>query len=155
MKIALAQTHFDEGVGVFDEGCVLRDAEGREVKIVKFSGFSEIDETDGTEHEAIKVHLNDDSVIEFEDLDRAVFRDRSYEPVSPDWFVEEVKDHRESRTRTRNLKPNANRKRRQKREQSEFTPKSRHKSRRAPWKISPIPNSSRRSAVRQCRLLRR
>ena len=94
MKIALAQTHFDEGVGVFDEGCVLRNTEGREVKIVKFSGFSEIDETDGTEHEVIKVHFDDDSVIEFEDLDRAVFRDRSYEPVSPDWFVEEVKDHR-------------------------------------------------------------
>ena len=94
MKIELSQTRFDEGVGVFDEGCVLRDTEGREVKIVKFSGFSVIDETDGTEHETIKVHLNDDSVIEFEDLDRAVFRDRSYEPVSPDWFVAEVKDHR-------------------------------------------------------------
>lgn len=94
MKIALAQTRFDEGVGVFDVGCVLRDTEGREVKIVKFTGYSEIDETDGTEHDTVKVHFNDDSVIEFEALDRAVFRDRRYEPVSPDWFVEEVRDHR-------------------------------------------------------------
>ena len=94
MKIELAQTHFDEGVGVFDVGCVLRDTEGTEIEIVKFSGFSEIDETDGTEHETVKIHFNDDSVLEFEDLDRAVFRDRSYEPVSPDWFVDEVKDHR-------------------------------------------------------------
>ena len=45
MKIELAQTRFDEGVGVFDVGCVLRDTEGNpEIKIVKFSGFTEIDE---------------------------------------------------------------------------------------------------------------
>ena len=40
------------------------------------------------------VHFNDDSVLDFDDLQRAVIRDRRYEPVSPDWFIEEVKDHR-------------------------------------------------------------
>ena len=91
MKIELAQTRFDEGVGVFDLGCVLRDTEGNpEIKIVKFSGFTEIDETDGTEHETISVHFSDKSTMDFEDLDRAVFIERSFEPVSPDWFIEEV-----------------------------------------------------------------
>ena len=91
MKIELAQTRFDEGVGVFDVDCVLRDTEGNpEIKIVKFSGFTEIDETDGTEHETISVHFSDKSTMDFEDLDRAVFIERSFEPVSPDWFIEEV-----------------------------------------------------------------
>ena len=75
--------------------CVLRDTEGNpEIKIVKFSGFTEIDETEGTEHETIIVHFSDDSTMDFEDLDRAMMIDRRYEPVSPDWFIEEVKDHR-------------------------------------------------------------
>ena len=91
MKIELAQTRFDHGVGVFDVDCVLRDTEGNpEIKIVKFSGFTEIDETDGTEHETIIVHFSDKSTMDFEDLDRAVFIERSFEPVSPDWFIEEV-----------------------------------------------------------------
>ena len=94
MKIELSQTRFSEGVGVFDVGCVFRDTEGAEIEIVKFTGDSEIDEADGSEHETIKVHFNDDSVLDFEDLQRAVIRDRHYEPVSPDWFVEEVKDRR-------------------------------------------------------------
>ena len=95
MKIELSQTRFSEGVGVFDVGCVLRVTEGTEIEIVKFSGFSEIDEADGNpEHETINVHFCDDSEIDFEDLTRAVIRDRRYEPVSPDWFIEEVKDHR-------------------------------------------------------------
>ena len=92
MKIELAQTRFDHGVGVFDVDCVLRDTEGNpEIKIVKFSGFTEIDETDGTEHETIIVHFSDDSTMDFEDLDRAMMIDRRYEPVSPDWFIEEVR----------------------------------------------------------------
>ena len=90
MKIELAPVHFDEGVGVFDVGHVLRGAEGTEVKIVKFSGYSEIDDTEGTEHETINVHFDDGSVVDYEELDRAVFRDRSYAPVAPDWFVTEV-----------------------------------------------------------------
>ena len=93
MKIELSQTRFSEGVGMFDVGCVLVNSAGVEIKVVKFSGFSEIDETDGTEHETINVHFNNDSVIEFEDLSAAVIRDRRYEPVSPNWFVEEVKKH--------------------------------------------------------------
>ena len=95
MKIELAQTRFDHGVGVFDVDCVLRDTEGNpEIKIVKFSGFTEIDENEGTEYETIIVHFSDDSTMDFEDLDRAMMIDRRYEPVSPDWFIEEVKDHR-------------------------------------------------------------
>ena len=69
---------------------MLSNPEGTAVTIVKFSGYSEIDEADGFEHEAIQVHFDDDSVIDFEDLDRAVFIERSYRPLSPDWFVEEV-----------------------------------------------------------------
>ena len=90
MRIELAQSHFEHGVGDFDIGHVLSNPEGRAVTIVKFSGYSEIDEADGMEHEAIQVHFDDDSVIDFEDLDRAVFIARSYRPLSPDWFVEEV-----------------------------------------------------------------
>ena len=40
------------------------------------------------------MHFSDASTQEYEDLDRAVITDRIYEPVRPDWFVEEVKDHR-------------------------------------------------------------
>ena len=94
MKIELAQTRFDHGVGVFDVDCVLRDTEGKQIEIVNFSGYAEIDETEGTEHETIIVHFSDDSTMDFEDLDRAMMIDRRYEPVSPDWFIEEVRDHR-------------------------------------------------------------
>ena len=94
MKIERSQDHFSEGWGLFDVDCVLRNTEGAEIKIVKFMGFSEISETDSTGHETVNVHFSDGSVIEFEDLDRAVFMDRSYEPVSPDWFMEEVADRR-------------------------------------------------------------
>ena len=94
MKIELSQTRFSEGVGVFDVGCVLVNSAGVEIEIVKFSGFSEIDETDGTEHETINVHFCDSSVINSDDLHHAVIRDRSCEPVNPGWFIEEVKDRR-------------------------------------------------------------
>ena len=40
------------------------------------------------------MHFSDDSTMDFEDLDRAMMIDRRYEPVSPDWFIEEVRDHR-------------------------------------------------------------
>ena len=94
MRIELDATRFSEGVGVFDVGCVLRDHECTKIEIVKFSGFAEIDETDGTEHETIIVHFSDASTQEYEDLDRAVITDWIYEPVRPEWFVEEVKVHR-------------------------------------------------------------
>ena len=81
MKIELSQAHFCEGWGIFDVGCVLVNSAGVEIEIVKFSGFSEIDETDGNpEHETIHIHFNDDSVLDFDDLQRAVIRDRRYEP---------------------------------------------------------------------------
>ena len=41
MKLELAQKHFSEGWGVFDVGCVLRDTQGAEFEIVRFSGVSQ------------------------------------------------------------------------------------------------------------------
>ena len=90
MMIELDATRFSEGIGDFEIGHILTDAEGSEIEIVKFSGFAEIDDTDGTEHETINVHFSDGSQVEFEDLERAVFITRTYHPVSPDWFVIEV-----------------------------------------------------------------
>ena len=90
MYIELAQSRFDEGLGVFDVDCVMCNAAGKEVKIVKFSGYSEIDEADGTEHESFYVHFDDGDVLNFEALERAVFVTRTYQPISPDWFVIEV-----------------------------------------------------------------
>ena len=88
MRIELAPENFDHGVGDFDIGHVLRDTEGNpEIEIVKFSGYTEIDETDGTEHETNIVHFADGSQMDFEDLQRAVFIEKRYAPVSPDWFV--------------------------------------------------------------------
>ena len=90
MRIELDATRFSEGVGDFEIGHILMDAEGSEVEIVKFSGYAEIDETDGTEHETIIVHFSDQSAVEFDDLERAVFITRTYKPISPQWFVDEV-----------------------------------------------------------------
>ncbi|MCY3743620.1 MAG: hypothetical protein OXH00_21615 [Candidatus Poribacteria bacterium] len=91
MKIELDATRFDEGVGDFDIGHVLRDSEGTEIKIVNFTGYAEIDEDTGAEHETINVHFDDGSQMDYEDLQRAVFSKGEYEPISPDWFVEAVK----------------------------------------------------------------
>ena len=97
MRLELDATRFDEGVGDLDIGHILFDTQAqRQVEIVKFSGYTEIDAADGTEHETINVHLGgvaDDvsGLIEFEDLQRAIYRERTIEPISPAWFVEEVK----------------------------------------------------------------
>ena len=69
---------------------MLTDTEGTEIKIVQFTGYSEIDEADGTEHETNNVHFSDGSQMDFDTLERAVFITRSYAAVSPDWFVEAV-----------------------------------------------------------------
>ena len=91
MRIELAPENFDHGLGDFDIGHVLTDTEGNpEIKIVQFTGYTEIDDADGTEHETINVHFSDQSTMEFEDLQRAVFIKRTYKPVAPDWFVIEV-----------------------------------------------------------------
>ena len=91
MRIELAQTHFSGGVGDFDIGHVLTDTEGNpEIKIVQFTGYTEIDDADGTEHETNNVHFSDGSQMDFDTLERAVFITRTYQPVSPDWFVIEV-----------------------------------------------------------------
>ena len=88
MRIELAPENFDHGVGDFDIGHVLTDTEGNpEIKIVQFTGYTEIDDADGTEHETNIVHFSDASTMDFEDLQRAVFIKRTYRPVSPDWFV--------------------------------------------------------------------
>ena len=98
MRIELTPERFDEGVGDFDIGHVLCDTEGNpEITITKFTGYSEIDEADGTEHEEIVVGFNDGSTISFQDLERAVYRDSVYTPISPDWFVEEVRGEVEGR----------------------------------------------------------
>ena len=90
MKLELAPENFDHGVGDFEIGHVLTDTEGTEIKIVQFTGYSEIDEADGTEHETNIVHFSDGSQMDFDTLERAVFITRTYQPVSPDWFVIEV-----------------------------------------------------------------
>ena len=95
MRLELDATRFDEGLGDFDIGHILFDTQTeRQVEIVKFSGFSEIDDA-GAEHETLYVHLcgtSDDiaGVIEFDDLDRAVFTHKTITPISPAWFVDEV-----------------------------------------------------------------
>ena len=94
MKIELDARRFSEGWGVFDVGCVLRDHEGREIEIVKFTGYSEIDDSTGYEDEAVIVHFDDGRAMQFETLTREVIRERKIEPVRPDWFVEEVRDYR-------------------------------------------------------------
>ena len=97
MTIELSQERFSNGVGDFDIGHILFDTQTqRQVEIVKFSGYSEIDEETGAEHEQINVHFGgvaDDlnGLIDFEDLQHAVYRDRTFEPIAPDWFVDEVK----------------------------------------------------------------
>ena len=96
MRLELSPEYFDHGVGDFDVGHILFDTQAqRQVEIVKFSGYTEIDE-DGTSHETIHVHFGgvaDDDVsglIDYEDLQRAVYESRTFEPIAPDWFVEEV-----------------------------------------------------------------
>ena len=97
MRTELDATRFDEGVGDFDIGHILFDTQAqRQVEIVKFSGYSEISEADGSEQETINVHFGgvaDDDVsglIDFETLRRAVYITRTFEPIAPAWFVEEV-----------------------------------------------------------------
>ena len=90
MRIELAPENFDCGVGDFEIGHVLTDTEGTEIEIVKFTGYAEIDDADGTENETNIVHFADGSQMDFDTLERAVFITRTYQPVSPDWFVIEV-----------------------------------------------------------------
>ena len=94
MQIEMAQANFSEGWGVFAVGCVLRDSEGAEIEIVRFTGHAEIDESTGYEDDAVIVHFADGSAMEFDTLERETIRERKFQPVRPDWFVNEVKDHR-------------------------------------------------------------
>ena len=53
MRLEMDATNFDGGVGDFDIGHILFDTQTqRQVKIVKFSGYTEINEADrhGTRH---------------------------------------------------------------------------------------------------------
>ena len=90
MRIELDAKRFSCGVGDFEIGHILTDTEGTEIEIINFTGYAEIDDTDGTEHETISVHFSDESTLDFEDLQRAVFIKRTYKPIAPDWFVIEV-----------------------------------------------------------------
>ena len=93
MRIELSPERFDEGIGDFDIGHVLFDTQAeRKVKIVKFSGYAEIHE-DGTEHEQINVHFRGvkdavQGLIGFDELERAVYIDRTIKPISPKWFAQ-------------------------------------------------------------------
>ncbi len=98
MRIELEASRFDNGIGDFDIGHILFDTQAqRQVEIVKFSGYSEID-AEGVERETIHIYLvgaSDDmsSVIEFEDLKHAVYIAGTITPIAPDWFVDEVNDN--------------------------------------------------------------
>ena len=107
MNIELAQKRFSEGAGIFDVGCVLRDSEGAEIEIVKFSGYAMIDDSTGYEDETIIVHFNDGTAMELETLEREVIQERKFEPVRPDWFVDEVADHRGERPTETELRKQA------------------------------------------------
>lgn len=119
MRIELDATNFDGGVGDFDIGHVLFDTQTqREVEIVKFSGYTEIDETNGTAHDTISVHFSGrngeevNGLIALDDLERAVYRERTFEPIAPKWFVDEVKDEVEGKAsiEAEQLREAANRK---------------------------------------------
>lgn len=95
MRIELEPSRFDEGIGDFDIGHVLFDTQAeRKVRITQFSGYTEINEADGTEHEQINVHYETANgnpyytgLIDYEDLERAVYIKRSIKPISPKWFA--------------------------------------------------------------------
>ena len=105
MRRQLDATRFDEGVGDLDIGHILFDTQAqRQVEIINFSGYAEIDDETGIEHETINVHFgsvaDDDmsGLIDFEDLQRAIYRERTIEPIAPDWFVDEVKSELDAST---------------------------------------------------------
>lgn len=94
MRTELSSSRFDEGVGDFDVGHVLFDTQTeREVTITHFSGYLEECE-DGTAHEQINVHFagkgSVQGFIDFDELERAVFTDRTIKPVSPAWFANTI-----------------------------------------------------------------
>lgn len=95
-KMSLPASYFADGWGVFDIGCLLRDPKDAVLRIVRFSGDSEMDETDGTCHETVNVHFCDGSELDFEDLDRLVFVKRTWTPIAPDWFVDAVTEERDA-----------------------------------------------------------
>ena len=97
MTITLSPERFDEGVGVFDVDCVLVDENGAQFTIAEFSGYAEIDDETGQEHERIAVHLQLETGLDlrvaFEDFEHDVYNG-ALNPVSPDWFIEEIKSWR-------------------------------------------------------------
>lgn len=104
MRIEMDATNFDGGCGDFEIGHILFDTQTqRQVEIVKFSGYTEINEADGTAHDTISVHFGGvngaevNGLIDLDDLERAVYRDRTFEPIAPKWFVDEVKNEVEGK----------------------------------------------------------
>ena len=65
---------------------------------MRLSGFQDFAENDQSDRlrsqDAIIVHFADGSAMEFDTLERETIRERKFQPVRPDWFVNEVKDHR-------------------------------------------------------------
>ena len=87
MRIELSPDYFDEFFdGDFEVGCVLMDANDKQIEIVKFTGYREVSDN-GYENDEIVVHFSDGSAMELETLSRALTQ-RTLTPVSPEWFVD-------------------------------------------------------------------
>ncbi|MCG9132742.1 hypothetical protein J5I95_13775 [Candidatus Poribacteria bacterium] len=97
MRIELDASRFDGGVGDFEIGHVFFDTQAeREVQIVKFSGYTEIDDDEGVSYETVNVHFGGtngevvNGLIEYDDLERAIYTHQTIKPIAPKWFVDEV-----------------------------------------------------------------
>ena len=90
MKLELAQTHFSGGVGDFEIGHVLTDTEGNpEIEISANSVATQrLTRRTARNTRRSTCISADGSVIDADALDRAVFIEKRYAPVSPDWFVD-------------------------------------------------------------------
>ena len=96
MRIELDASRFDGGVGDFEIGHIFLDTQTeREVQIVKFSGYTEIDD-EGVSYETVNVHFGGtngeevNGLIEYDDLERAIYTHQTFKPRAPKWFVDEV-----------------------------------------------------------------
>ena len=96
MRIELDASHFDGGVGDFDIGHVLFDTQSeREVKnhsVFRIRPRLTRPQARNTRPSTCisQARTKSGGIIAFDDLERAVYRERTILPVSPAWFVEEV-----------------------------------------------------------------
>ncbi len=111
MRIELSQDYLDKHFdGDFAVGCVMTDGDKQIIRIEKFTGFHEIDEEGGQGDDEIVVHFSDDTAMELETLERAVFVEKTLKPISPDWFVELVNGTPEEQETEAKAKAEAERK---------------------------------------------